>query len=186
MGGRRPIVHVAILLGITVLTEAHPSSKSFPGSRTKADPDLPTINSYHIHVQYLNGTTDSTARAMEFRAAFMKEFGNTTCDGLFEQPDVCMYEIEYHPGGIFVSGNWAAYLPLPRYQEIVSWSAQHRGDLDILFHPNSDNYIHDHFRWSTWLGRPWPLNVEAFSDYPLPNDEYCNMWQCYYGSPGGW
>lgn len=135
---------------------------------------------------YLHGGANSTARALALRERYILEFGNTTCDGLFDQDSLCIYDVENIVDGIFLSGNWAAYIPLENYTTVVSWTAQHRGDLDILFHPNSDQYVHDHFRWSTWLGRPWPLNVEAFSQYNEVTGEYCNMWSCMFGTPGGW
>lgn len=30
----------------------------------------------------------------------------------------------------------------------------------VLVHPNTDNAIRDHTELATWMGRPWPLNVE--------------------------
>ena len=90
-------------------------------------------------------------------------------------------------GGIFLSGNWAAYVPLHDYQEVTSWVSQHRKDtvasggnaLDVLFHPNTNQYMHDHMRWSTWAGNPWPLNNEAFSDAgKYKSDLYCDQWAC--------
>lgn len=138
-----------------------------------------TIESYHIHVQYLKGAPNSTARAMRLRDAYIDRWGSRSCSGLFDQPERCMYAIEDHHDGIFVSGNWAAYVPLADYERIVSWTVQyvssppppkhtedvavgrHRGDLSILFHPNSGQHLHDHFRWSTWIGRVYPMNVDC-------------------------
>ena len=62
-----------------------------------------------------------------------------------------------------------------------------RGDLSIIAHPNSRNVVHDHFRFATWVGRPWPLNVEPllWSKGLLPL-ESCNEWECIIGRSGGW
>ena len=43
----------------------------------------------------------------------------------------------------FISGNWAVYITLERYQEIQWWSMQHREDLDLFFHPNTNAFVHD-------------------------------------------
>ena len=145
-----------------------------------------TIQSYHVHVQYLRTGSNSTAKAMRFRDAYIEKWGNATCNGLFDQDRLCVYPVEPHEGGIFMSGNWAAYVPLASYAAVVSWSAQHRGDLSILLHPNSGQHLHDHFRWSTWVGLVWPMNVEAFSQFGAVPGEYCTEWECVYGSPGGW
>ena len=85
----------------------------------------------------------------------------------------------------FISGNWAVYITLERYQEIQWWSMQHREDLDLFFHPNTNAFVHDHARWSTWGGRQWPLNVETLPTYGKTEGEYCNYWGCYFGTSGG-
>ena len=55
-----------------------------------------------------------------------------------------------------------------------------------LFHPNSGHVVHDHFRYATWVGRPWPLNVEPLLWSGKDPLETCNEWECYFGTSGGW
>ena len=44
--------------------------------------------------------------------------------------------------------------------------------------------VHDHFRYATWVGRPWPLNVEPLLWSGKDPLETCNEWECYYGTTG--
>ena len=171
--------------------KAHPTiHTSFDPSDYTSRGQTPPFQSYHLHVQYIKDGDVSNRSAFALRSAFMDHFNisDEVCSGLFEQPHMCIYEVVNHEGGIFVSGNWAAYIPLQRYQEAVEWVAQHRKDpmnsggvaLDCMFHPNTNEYLHDHFRWSTWAGRAWPLNDEAFSDYGnYTTDKYCDHWECF-------
>ena len=46
--------------------------------------------------------------------------------------------------------------------------------------------VHDHFRYATWVGRPWPLNVEPLLWSGKDPLETCTEWECYYGTSGGW
>mmetsp|Transcript_29872 Transcript_29872/g.92453 ORF Transcript_29872/g.92453 Transcript_29872/m.92453 type:complete len:195 (-) Transcript_29872:41-625(-) len=145
------------------------------------------VRSYHFHVQFVAGNKNSTAKALRLRSAYVERWGNESCAGLFEQDGLCMYNVDFAAMGPFVSGNWAAYVPTARYQEVLAWITQRRGDLSIIAHPNSRNVVHDHFRFATWVGRPWPLNVEPllWSKGLLPL-ESCNEWECIIGRSGGW
>ena len=78
------------------------------------------------------------------------------------------------------------YLPTEKYEAVLAWITRRRGDLSILFHPNSGHVVHDHFRYATWVGRPWPLNVEPLLWSGKDPLETCNEWECYYGTSGGW
>ena len=69
---------------------------------------------------------------------------------------------------------------------MLAWITRRRGDLSILFHPNSGHVVHDHLRYATWVGRPWPLNVEPLLWSGKDPLETCTEWECYYGTSGGW
>ena len=80
----------------------------------------------------------------------------------------------------------ARRLPTETYEAVLAWNYRRRGDLSILFHPNSGHVVHDHFRYATWVGRPWPLNVEPLLWSGKDPLETCNEFECYYGTSGGW
>lgn len=167
---------------------AHPSFHAdFDPQPYVSGGEVPPFQSYHVHVHYVKDGQLSNMSAALLREAYIQHFNLTDkdlCRGLFEQGRMCIYAWTLRDGGIFVSGNWAAYIPLENYQEVVAWVTQHRKDgpmaLDVLFHPNTNEYVHDHMRWSTWAGKPWPLNAEAFSDFGKHTDlhEYCDHWEC--------
>jgi len=159
-----------VLLAASV-AHAHPTFYvDFDHKPFMARGETPPFQSYHVHVQYIKDGSFSNQSAFQLREAYMDHFGlrdELLCQGspVVEQNRMCLYPWVVRDGGIFISGNWAAYVPLDKYQEVTAWVSQHRKDgpmaLDVLFHPNTNEYLHDHFRWSTWAGRPWPLNPEA-------------------------
>ena len=151
---------------------------------TEDDPS--PARSYHLHVQFVAGAAASTAKALKLRRAYASKWGNKTCTGLFDQGGPCLYPVDRAPNGPFISGNWAAFLPTENYEAVLAWITRRRGDLSIFFHPNSGHVVHDHFRYSTWVGRPWPLNVEPLLWSGKDPLETCNEWECYYGTSGGW
>merc|ERR1712086_1016473 len=165
---------------------SHPTHhRGFDPTLYSSRGNTPPFQSYHVHVQYIKDGPVSNASAHAFRAAYAAHFNLTdiaACQGLFEQDRHCLYDVVIRDAGIFISGNWASYVPLEDYQEVAAWVAQHRKDqvsmggvaLDVLLHPNTNAYLHDHMRWSTWAGNPWPLNDEAFSDFGnYSTDIYC-------------
>ena len=98
--------------------------------------------SYHLHVQFVAGAEASTAKALKLRRAYQARWGNKTCTGLFDQAGLCLYPVDHAPNGPFISGNWAAFLPTENYEAVLAWITRRRGDLSILFHPNSGHVVH--------------------------------------------
>jgi len=152
--------------------------------------EVPPFQSYHVHVNYVQHSQVATKCAESLHEAFTARFNlaHAECQGgpLAPQSRLCLYPWSAEKGdngGPFVSGNWAAFVPLEKYQEVVQWVAQHRQDcaisLDALFHPNSNNPLLDHMRWSTWAGRAWPLHHEALiHGNRTQGNEYCDHWGC--------
>jgi len=107
-----------------------------------------------------------------------REFNETMNDGL------CMFEKKLgfdKCGGIFISGQWSAFIPVKDYSKVYEWTVQNRGDLDALFHPNSGFELYDHSIWASWAGKPWPLNLEFFDEWEkvtASKEAYCNEWGC--------
>merc|ERR1719386_504220 len=102
--------------------------------------------------------------AMRLQAEFVDHFGLRTvpnCTGLLNQERLCAFALDERPGfGFshpFVVPNWAVYVPLDRYADLVPWIMQHRGKYDVLVHPNSGCIPNDHMDWSMWAGTKWQL-----------------------------
>eukprot|EP01115_Flamella_aegyptia_P008903 TRINITY_DN37290_c0_g1_i1.p1 TRINITY_DN37290_c0_g1~~TRINITY_DN37290_c0_g1_i1.p1 ORF type:complete len:109 (-),score=32.65 TRINITY_DN37290_c0_g1_i1:25-351(-) len=97
-----------------------------------------------------------------------------------------MFKVEYEPDGPFVTAQWAAFIPLERFQETVSWIIQRRQvkgiinaaggpgvprpDLDVFIHPNSGCEYEDHGKWPMWAGQPWRIDMDAMdTENPFDN-----------------
>ena len=133
-------------------------------------PHLPEIDSYHIHVLFMETNNASVAEAMQMRAEFVEKFKPSgTCKGLFHQPALCMFETEYVPDAPFPTAYWAAYIPKEDFATTVPWAMQRRNPdgkstLSLFVHPNTDlaNELNDHTIWPMWGGPVWPLDLSIF------------------------
>lgn len=80
-----------------------------------------------------------------------------------------MFDPDTEPVGPFLTAQWSIFVPNENFFEVSSWAAQHRGQYDILIHPNSGCELEDHTWWALWGGNPWEINMDAFSyDQPFP------------------
>merc|ERR1712060_949309 len=109
--------------------------------------------------------------AMRLRQDFFDHFSlNDTheCKKMFGQADMCWFPVDWEPGvGLaapFVVPNWPVYVPMDRFAEAMPWISQHRGDLDVLMHPNSGCMRDDHEYNAMWSGKKWEINLGAFGD----------------------
>jgi len=137
--------------------------------------------SYHIHVLFWSKNNDSVNAAKVLQQKFRKQFGvlvdpcpesvwNTT-----HSPDIlCFFPWAPEADGPFLTGMWAAFVPLERFKDTVPWMMQHRGNLDVFVHPNSGCEIYDHVNWPLWGGKPWEIDVSAFH-YNCPD---CDQGTC--------
>jgi DOPA 4,5-dioxygenase len=147
--------------------------------------DLPQLYSYHIHFLFWQYNTDSVNAAFKLQAQFMEHFQLTLKDNTCNESTVwntthpvslCMFPANYpfaHSGPFLVS-EWAVFVPVETFFETVTWSMQHRGNLDIIVHPNSGCEIEDHRDWSVWGGNKWELDLTTLHfDCPGCDDGSC-------------
>ena len=135
--------------------------------------DMPAVRSYHVHVLFMPNNNESVAEALAMRAAFEHKFKpQGTCEGLFDQPALCMYDTDFQAAGPFTTAQWAAYVPLEDLGRVVPWCMQNRepdpqvrqSTLSLFIHPNTDGKhgIYDHGHWALWEGAVWPLDTSIF------------------------
>ena len=109
------------------------------------DPD--TIKSWHAHVYFEEETREA---ALALRAAIEQAFPQARMGRFHERPvgphPVPMYQVAFEPALL------ARFLP---------WLALNRGRLTVFVHPNVEDAVRDHTAHAIWLGRQWPLNLEA-------------------------
>jgi len=138
--------------------------------------NMPPFQSYHVHVifhpdpkeGYNTNNPHNSAGALRLRAKFQEHFGigaDEDCTGLFHQGRLCVTPVDWIPGHGFATPftipNWSAYVPVDQYAVTAAWIHQHRGEYDVLIHPNSGCMAEDHLRWSSWSGDKWEMNMAA-------------------------
>lgn len=168
------------LLALLAVTNAHPHPVESEESCT-CEPGAKAFESYHIHVLFYPEDTSgggfsnnphNSKNARALRAAFMHRFNITTCDeksSIFNLTTLCAFAVDATGAGYpinaapFVAPNWAVFLPVDRYHDVVPWMMANRGELDFLVHPNSCGFKcspQDHLKWSIWGGNKWPVRFE--------------------------
>merc|ERR1711918_237710 len=92
---------------------------------------------------------------MGLRAKTIEHFSIPACDegNIFNLTSLCAFAVDETGAGgpansaPFVAPNFAFYLPVDRYADVVPWMMANRGSLDFLVHPNTCGFTcapHDH------------------------------------------
>ena len=111
--------------------------------------------------------------AMDVRERFMAEFRvRNECtveagDTAPQQHTICYFTPDTGPAGPFVTAQYSFFVPRAWLTKTTTWMVEHRGNLDMLVHPNSGCEVEDHAQWSFWSGTKWELDLSIFScEYP--------------------
>jgi len=143
-----------------------------PILKTKRGPNDPLIYySWHIHGYFFGGgeNPNSTARAMKFRDAFIKEFNVSHCDdqcfmgGIFDKcTGMCVWDPFHSVDGPHVVPQWGVFLPNELLASTLTWMSANHGEFSILFHPNTGEMIGDHdpMQRAMWISDRYPLDLE--------------------------
>jgi len=114
--------------------------------------------------------------ANNLREAFIAYYKPKECEGpcLTWCPEICMWPSWPNPRGPHPMGNWGAYIPLDYFRSVVHFMSIHKGNLDILVHPNSGEPVHDHDERALWLGTRAHLDLtkvvcEGTAGGPMPD-----------------
>ena len=186
------IQHVApalLLLASLGLADAHAQPVTSEAGCT-CEPGAKSFESYHIHVLFYPDLGSGRGRAFEnntrgskfarsLRKAFVDHFNVPECEGhaMFDLPTLCAFPVDdtgaggIHNAAPFVAPNFAIYLPVDRYVDVMPWMMANRGDLDFLVHPNTCGFTcspQDHLLWSVWAGNKWDVRFQ------LPNSGSCS------------
>ena len=126
--------------------------------------------SWHVHVVYMSYQKPHLEKAIALHKKFMttfKDFLGEDCSSLSDDGRLCYindHNISDTNDGPFPVGDWAIFVPNSHLNLVISWFAQNRGILSVLFHPNTGCAYEDHTAWAMWVGQPWPL----YSDMWIP------------------
>ena len=133
------------------------------------------LESYHIHILFPASDANKTNAALELQLEFMQEFnlvGKHNCTMHAGDPaplvnDLCAFEIDWEPAGPFPTAQYSFFVPRAWLTKTTTWMVEHRGNLDMLVHPNSGCEVEDHAQWGFWSGTKWELDLSIFScEYP--------------------
>lgn len=113
------------------------------------DPAL--IASWHAHVYFGADTRDA---AWALREVIAAELAAHVQIGRFHEKPVgphpaWTYQVAFDAGEV---------------AHVVSWLALNHAALDVLIHPNTGDALSDHRDGALWLGKSYPLNLQALVD----------------------
>ena len=52
-----------------------------------------------------------------------------------------------------------------QFGAFIPWLVINRGPLSALVHPNTDDAVRDHTQRATWMGQPYPLDVNMLARF---------------------
>jgi aromatic ring-cleaving dioxygenase len=102
---------------------------------------------YHAHIYYDPERTRPTAERL--------------CDVIGQQFQVQFGGFRDEPVGPHPVANVQVIFAPEQFQPVVEWLMLHRGGLDVLIHPLTDNSFDDHSSYAMWLGSPVPLKLDT-------------------------
>lgn len=171
MQGSRLLVSCVLLLALVPLW-AHTLSDTVSRLDCTLD-STPPVNSYHLHVLFWpdgerqNTVPQGSVEAIKFRSEIIKHFHLTdvaNCTALIDPSGaLCAFPIDWRPGynfaHPFLVPNFAFFVPVERFADVVSWVMMNRGPFDVLVHPNTGCPVQDHTAWAFWMGQKWELKM---------------------------
>lgn len=166
------VLSALFFVAAALVANAHPTHYKVDRNASCYDPEPAKIYSWHVHLLYWNTNVNNTAGAYVIREKFIAEFKDRLgpqCTDLFDQNQMCMFAPDIQADGPFLTAQWAVFLKNEDFADIVPWFMQHRGNYDILVHPNSGCELEDHSWWCMWGGNPWEIDLSVMShDEPFP------------------
>lgn len=136
---------------------------------------FPNPISWHVHVTYMltNKEDINRAAAVREKARFhFKDHLGPDCPNRYDNKNLCM--IIDHPLDItlgpFPIGEWSVWVPNSYLNLLLSWFAQNRNGLSVLFHPNTGCEYEDHSDWAFWVGSKWNLDMSIFNKGEQTNE----------------
>lgn len=72
--------------------------------------------------------------------------------------------------GPFAVGEWSVWVPVHSFGAIVPWFTQHRGQYNLLVHPNTGCEYEDHSIWAQWTGSSWNMDMSIFTQGTQTNE----------------
>jgi len=107
-------------------------------------------NGFDFHIYYMQSAPAQAKFAKELHERVRREFPELRVYRLWDKP------IGPHPVAMFEVNTFNPH----QTGALLSWLTVNRGPCSVLIHPNTDNAYKDHSELMTWIGKPWPLNLD--------------------------
>lgn len=155
--------------------EKIPLALSVPPHNASCDVTDAPLQSYHIHILFTAANASQVQAALAFQLQFMTAYdllGKANCTMTAGDPaawatEICAFEIDWQPAGPFLTAQYSFFIPKKDVLSTIAWSVRHKGELDMLLHPNSGCEVEDHTKWALWGGKKLQLDTSIFScEYP--------------------
>jgi len=134
------------------------------------------FQSYHIHMMFWGNSPLSTNTSLAVRDEFIASFGERVngtaqiedCPFAVAAPTptqlrICSFGVQYGPAGPFTTAQWSFFIPNDRFRQTVTWTMQHRRNLDSFIHGNSGCSTRDHVDWPLIGGTKWEIDSSVLS-----------------------
>ncbi|KAF8634557.1 hypothetical protein AX17_004147 [Amanita inopinata Kibby_2008] len=110
----------------------------------------PSNNGFDFHIYYIPTSPDQTDYARQLHERIRREFPELRIYRFWDRP------VGPHPTAMFEVNTFTPH----QTGAFFSWLVVNRGPCSVLIHPNTNDAYTDHTERATWMGTPWPLNVE--------------------------
>ncbi|KAM6497157.1 DOPA-like domain containing protein [Amanita muscaria] len=115
-------------------------------------PISPNKNGFDFHIYYIPSAPAEFEYARKLHERIRREFPELRIYKFWEK------SVGPHPTAMFEVNTFTPH----QTGAFFSWLAVHRGPCSVLIHPNTGDAIKDHTELATWMGKEWPVNLEAF------------------------
>jgi len=129
--------------------------EKFPSPIVNDDAATGRNNGFDFHIYFMHAIPEQVKYARELHQRIRREFPEFRIYKVFEKP------IGPHPSGMFEVNTFGPH----QTGVLFSWLVVNRGPCSVLIHPNTGDAHKDHTELATWIGQPWPLNVDILKGH---------------------
>ncbi|EGN96769.1 hypothetical protein SERLA73DRAFT_184927 [Serpula lacrymans var. lacrymans S7.3] len=141
--------------GISLFNPPGPKSASYDEFPKPIDPS----NGFDFHIYYTQGVPSETKYARELHERVRREF-----------PELRIHELLDWPVPPHLTTTFEVNTSNPHQTgALFCWFVVHRGPCSVLIHPHTGNPLRDHTELATWIGKPWPVDVDIIKKHS-PSD----------------
>ena len=114
-----------LILALFVIAYSHPTYYPEVNTNELCNQDEPApIQSYHIHVLYMQNNPNQVKNVFALRDSFRKEFASEMgpdCHSLSHNPYNCFLDPDYEASGPFPTAEWAVFVLPGSLEKMTMW-----------------------------------------------------------------